>query len=576
MVEGRDGVLGPEEKTSGRASEAVRRRLGLPVLTLLAFATTFALVQSLLASSLRAQSGPSIVSTTQQINFPSEINFSALVENGDRLSEAILFYRVLPEGAITRQVAEITTGDVTRLLASVPTAGFNSFIPSGSTIEWSWRLTDTDGASVETDEAIFQYDDPRYTWIPIEDESLVLFYYGDNRGTAERLHRQGSEVIDQMSQLLDVELDFQARVYMWASPEDASGVERIESQTFEQQVITGGTRVLADLVHMFQPTTWVVRHELTHILTALAGEGGIGNIPGWLDEGTATYSEIDWRARRGAALNFAIETDQLFTVRGLTSASNEPGRVDIFYGQSGDIVTYLISTFGEEPFAELFAVFKLGSTVDNALTEVYGLDRDTLNNAYRESLGLEPLAILEDRSTVIEDEPISPSGTPQDSGESTDVPAEEQPSDESPGDTTVPATETPTIDRSDEAVAARRAEIEDRLENRRPAPVFSTGGDFPWEGVVTGVGGAALLMGLVLFWLLLRESERRAAWQPAESPLTGRFAPPVELPPSSGDALDGAPDVSPTQPPASSTSYPPPPAHEDDVGGWGGWRTRDD
>ena len=542
-------------------------------------ATAFAVVQSLQVSQLRAQTAPSIVSTTQQINFPADISFSALVENGDQLSEAILFYRVLPEGPITRQVAEISSGDVTRLSASIPTVGMGTWIPAGSTIEWHWRLTDRNGVSLDTDHELFQYDDPRYEWVPIEDERLVLFYYGDNRGTAERLHREGSDVIDQMSALLGVELDFQARVYMWANPADADGVERVESQGFEEQVITGGTRVLADLVHMFQPTTWVVRHELTHILTKIAGEGGIGNIPAWLDEGTATYSETDWRARRGAALNFAIETDQLFSVRGLTSSANEPGRVDIFYGQSGDIVTYLITTFGEESFADLFSVFKRGSTVDNALEEVYGLDRDSLTNAYRSFVGLEDLAVAEDRSTVIEDEPIDPIGTPQESGESSEAGPDEQ-----PAAAASEASESPAAVRTDEAIEARRAELEDRLSNRRLGPVFDVGVDFPWEGVVTGVGGAALLVGLVLFWLLLRESERRTAWREVVAPpSTERFGPPGE-PPTAPVTSVGLSDADePSLPPSTLTPPSAPPSqprdddgHDGDPDTWTGWHKRDD
>jgi len=561
----------------------VRRRLGLGFLTLLAFTTTFVAGQSLLAPELRAQGAPSIVSTTQQINFPADISFSALVENGDQLSEAILFYRVLPEGPITRQVAEISSGDVTRLAASIPTAGVGTWIPAGSMIEWNWRLTDSAGVSVDTDDELFQYDDPRYDWVAIEDERLVLFYYGDNRGTAERLHRQGSEVIDEMSDLLGVELNFQARVYMWASPADATGVERIESQGFEEQVITGGTRVLADLVHMFQPTTWVVRHELTHILTKIAGEGGIGSIPAWLDEGTATYSETDWRARRGAALNFAIETDQLFSVRGLTSPANEPGRVDIFYGQSGDIVTYLITTFGEDAFADLFTVFKGGSTVDNALGEVYGLDRDGLTNAYRGFVGLEELAAAEDRSTLIEDEPIRPIGTPLETDENPDAVPEDQSANDTATDTESAASEAAesSAARTDEAIEARRAEIAERLDNRRLGPAFSVGSDFPWEGVVTAVGGATLLMGLALFWLLLRESQAGGSRQEvaAAPPTVGRFAPPVEQPPTPSESIDTLDPTSPDLrfPPSTLPSDSPPSVQppDDDADTWTGWQKRD-
>ena len=213
-----------------------------------------------------------------------------------------------------------------------------------------------------------------------------------------------------MSRVLGTELDFPARVYLWSNGDDASGVERVESSRFEQLIFTGGTRVLADLVHVFSPQPWIVVHELTHVVTKQAGEG-IAELPAWLDEGVATYSEGDWRARRGLALQRALE-DRPHPQRPLDRFQHQYPRrpVDLFYGQAADIVEALLDEFGDERFADLFAVFKRGSTVDAALMEVYGFDREGLDAFYRTQRGLEARGETADRSTRIEDEQIGPAG----------------------------------------------------------------------------------------------------------------------------------------------------------------------
>ena len=236
-----------------------------------------------------------------------------------------------PEGAITRTPAEVTPGDVTRLSATIPTNTGTIYIPPGAEIEWFWQLTATDRTAVETERETFRYEDPRYDWQVIERGDLQLHYY-ENEGDAQELLVVGSDAIARMSELLGIQLDFPARIYLWSNGQDAAGVERVESDTFEQLIFTGGTRVLADLVHVFAPERWIVAHELTHILTKVAGEGGVGSLPAWLDEGTATYAEGDWRSRRGLAIARAVERDDVLSVRSIGSSTSNPGDVDLFYG----------------------------------------------------------------------------------------------------------------------------------------------------------------------------------------------------------------------------------------------------
>ena len=67
--------------------------------------------------------------------------------------------------------------------------------------------------------------------------------------------------------------------------------------------------------------------------------------------------------------------------------------------------------YGEEKFAQLYAVFKSGKTTDNALQQVYGFDQEGLEDAWRASLGLAPR-----EGTGGDDEEPSPTFPPSNGG----------------------------------------------------------------------------------------------------------------------------------------------------------------
>lgn len=463
-----------------------------------------ALAAACLALAGASAQTPTVVNTTFTPDFPREIRVSALVRDAGALSEAVLLYRVLPEGAITRLAAEVRDGDATRLEADIPTSRDSIWIPAGAVFEWQWQLRTDDGEEHLTDLRQWQYDDPRYEWAEVERPNLVIRYYQADE-LASVLADEGLDAISDVEALLETELTMTARIVVWLGPDDSRGVDQQGSEVYDAAVVTGGQRVLADLIHVYTPTRWVVRHELAHILTKIAGEGGIGSLPSWLDEGIATITEGDWQARRQPSLDEAIRQDSVLALRGMRSSPNDPGQVDLFYAQSAAIVQFLIDEHGEAKLAELFAVFKQGATTENALTQIYGFGRDELEDRWRASVGLDPRERGEDRSTTIEDEVISgpviaDAEEPPAGGDGEPEAAEEPDPAAGTGETaeTAPAADADAGEREDrrtpEQVEARRDEIRARLSERRTPPAFELDGGFPWQYPLIAAAGALLLL----------------------------------------------------------------------------------
>ena len=489
------------------------------VLLAIAALIAFAVPALSLSTSINAQSaedGPTVQGTRFENSWPDSVVVTALVADAGEVESVTFLYAILPEGALTREAAEVNKGDVTRIRAEFPTRDSQLWIPAGADFEWRWEFVYTSGEKFETEPQIWRYEDPRFEWQSLKQGDLEVAWYHD-RGVAQLMLEQGLEALAEISPFLGLEELIPIKVYVWANTEDARQVERIQSERFEESVITGGTRVLADLVHIYTPSRWVVRHELTHVLTKLAGEGPYGDLPAWLDEGMATIAEGDWLDRRGGALQFAINNDQVLSLRSMESPSNRPGFVDIFYGQSAAVVLYLLREYGTDKMNELFATFKEGSSVEDALDRVYGLSRDELDNAWRASVGLGPREQGADRSTTIEDEVIAGpevAGDEQSTADSGEQQAQQSTTDDDQQqqDATEQASQASEADgesdqstamRTDAEIAERTAEIQRRQDQRRSGPVFEAPAPFPWEYPLIGIaGGLVLLSGLFLIRVL--------------------------------------------------------------------------
>jgi hypothetical protein len=188
-----------------------------------------------------------------------------------------------------------------------------------------------------------------------------------------------------------VQVDFPVKVWVYASPSDMAPALVPRSEAFDRAVITAGEKVSDDTVLMAgMGALDTLRHELAHVVTAVAGRGPFGDLPAWLDEGTAVYAQESPGGFR-LAFQEAARRDALLPLSSIGSYPGDPARVNLFYGQSWALVSYLIETYGEEKFAQLFATFKRGATTDGALRAVYGLGLYDLEDEWRRSLGLGPV-----------------------------------------------------------------------------------------------------------------------------------------------------------------------------------------
>jgi hypothetical protein len=366
-----------------------------------------------LRSSAIAAAGPSVTDGGVTNRFPDGIEFKVSA-SGDRPVEKVsLRYTILPDGTTARGVPDFEPG--ARVSTSFTLAGGDAdvYLPPGTRIRYHWEVEDAGGNTASTPEDTVVYEDVRFDWKSLEANGIVLHYYSGSEEDARAMLDVAQEAIAQASGLLNAKVEFPVNVRIYDSVDDMRPALQRRSESYESQIITAGVRVSSDTVLVLGNVSFsTLRHELTHVVTAVAGEGPIGKLPAWLDEGTAVYGQGDPEGF-GDAVQRAIDRGNVLSVRSITSYQGDPDKVNLFYGQSWALVSFLVDTYGQEKFAQLFAEIKSGKSTDAAMEAVYGFDQDGLDNEWRASEGLPP------RETTRDGQEPSPTFPPSTGGNST-------------------------------------------------------------------------------------------------------------------------------------------------------------
>jgi hypothetical protein len=132
----------------------------------------------------------------------------------------------------------------------------------------------------------------------------------------------------------------------------------------------------------------------------------LGDVPTWLNEGLAVYSEGGLDSASQQQLDDAIRDNTLLTVRSLSGGFSEvPDKAYLSYSQSYSVAKFLIETYGQEKMTSLLVSLRDGLTTDEALMQTYGFSVEGLENAWRAAIGAQPQAASPDGQATAQPTP---------------------------------------------------------------------------------------------------------------------------------------------------------------------------
>ena len=263
-------------------------------------------------------------------------------------------------------------------------------LPPGATLWWRWRVTDTNGNETVSQTKTATWLDDVHDWQSMNNGDFIrLHWYEGDQAFAIDLAKAAYNGLLFNETNSGLKAESPIDIYVYANADDLKDAVLYEpswtgGQAFANQDIV----ILAISLYELDWGRDAIVHELTHVLVGHLTFSCLGDVPTWLNEGLAVYSEGVPDPSTQQYLEDAIENNTLVTIRSLSAGFSEVSdKAYLSYSQSYSITKFLIESYGQEKMTSLLVSLRDGLTIDEALTQTYGLDIDSLEVGWRQAVG---------------------------------------------------------------------------------------------------------------------------------------------------------------------------------------------
>jgi hypothetical protein len=331
------------------------------------------------------------------MSFPESVTFSATFTSDSEIQSIVLEYgneqqtcgeviaKAFPQFTPSKTVNAEWTWDMRQ----------SGSQPPGAQLWWRWRITDANGKEIVSETQTATWLDDVHPWQTLTSGQLRVHYYGIDKTFAQDMLNAGLEGMARTAKEAGLTTEDPVDIYVYPNYDDLRDAILYEpswtgGQAFsDQNIVIMGT---SDSNSGWDKAT--VIHELTHVLVGHFTFSCLGDVPQWLDEGLAVYSEGPLDAQFQNSLDRAIQNDTLLSVRSISGSFSEVSdKANLSYAQSYSIVNFLIETDGQPKMTELLSGLRDGLTLDQALQQTYGFDIDGLEDAWRQAIGAKPRTV---------------------------------------------------------------------------------------------------------------------------------------------------------------------------------------
>ncbi len=361
----------------------------IPVLSLLLISVVFS-IPKVASAAPRAD----VINDQPILRFPDSITFQATITSSTPVVSVILEYgadQLTCGSVLAKAFPQFTPGTSVDAKWTWEMKQSGS-LPPGTTLWWRWRYIDENGRESVSEQKTLIWLDADHDWQTITSGFISLHWYSGDQAFARDLLNAAVTGLTRLQNDAGMQPDQPIHLYIYANTSDMK-----EAILYEPTWTGGMAFPEHDIVIIGispRDLDWgrsTIAHELTHVLVGHFTFSCLGDVPTWLNEGLAVYSEGGLDPASQSQLNEAIRSDQLMTVRSLSGGFSEvPSKAYLSYSQSYSLVEFLIETYGQDKMNSLLTILRDGTTIDQALVNVYGFDVEGLEDAWRRAIGAAP------------------------------------------------------------------------------------------------------------------------------------------------------------------------------------------
>ncbi|MBT4510740.1 MAG: peptidase MA domain-containing protein [Chloroflexi bacterium] len=334
-----------------------------------------------------------VISADSTVDFPASLTFNLEAESSHEITDIELRYtieKVTVTSVTTTIKPDFVTGIHVITRWRWDTRKFD--LPPGARINYKWIVTNNTGDKLETESATLIFEDSRHSWSELAEENVRLLWYKGDATFGQELMDAAQTALAKLAQDTGAKLEREARIYIYGDTDE------LHEALIYPQEWTGGLAFTDYGIIVIGISTdrlsWgkrTIAHELSHLVIHQMTYNPLSNVPTWIDEGLAMFTEGGLRDDLADNLDDALEDDTLFPVRSLGgSFPTDSEEAGLAYAQSYSLVSFLIENYGSEKMMALLELLKQGNSYDDALLEIYEFDVDGLDEEWRTSLGLQP------------------------------------------------------------------------------------------------------------------------------------------------------------------------------------------
>lgn len=363
-----------------------------------AFCLIAVIVFSASVQGVSGQGAIQVERNAAQVDYPLTVRFLLEASSSSAIESVTLIYSTNAlscEGGIAQQEVTFEPGERIALEWDwkLERAGA---LPPGAVVTWQWQLRDRAGSSLLTGEQSITIQDERHAWQTIQtaDGSALIQWYQGSRSFGSQVAAITQNSLRRLSTEIGIQIERQVNIIIYPTSQEVKEVMIVAHEW------VGGVAFpeYGSVIFGAQPdeTAWledVIPHELAHLLVGELTFNCKGiRLPTWLSEGLSVVSEGALSREQYEQLEDALAEGRLRPFHALERGfSVDAGKVALEYDQSGALVEFMLAEYGAAKMADLLQVMKNGLLIEPALLQVYGLDTDGLDSAWRVARGFEAL-----------------------------------------------------------------------------------------------------------------------------------------------------------------------------------------
>jgi hypothetical protein len=341
-----------------------------------------------------------LIDTWVDYKYGEWIEFKGSLDPDIEIKEVLISFRARGETDTFMDQVALGSSDDFSYLYTVTNRPLRAF----TIIDYWFTITSQDGEEFTTQVFNFKYDDNRFNWQHLTNDTFQVFWFDRDISFAQSVLDVAHEGLSRAKSLLPLQVPDKLTIYVYANANqipETPGKDWVAGHAYPDLGLMVVS--LPDGPERRLEMERQIPHELMHILLYESTGQGYENLPVWLNEGLATMAQLYPTPEYQILLENAIQNDSLLPIASL--CQNFPiyaSSAYLSYAEATYFTRYIYRQYGSSGLSNLVAGYADGLDCERGVEVALGISLAQLEEQWlKESLGVTADPPVEDRDRLM-------------------------------------------------------------------------------------------------------------------------------------------------------------------------------